>query len=75
MKLTATIVTRYIPATDYLGTRIRAVANGKQVTIPYPYELSGEAVHRAAADAWTKKNGGKVIHSYFANNRYRFVIQ
>jgi hypothetical protein len=43
---------KYTPATDTTGARIIAKCNGKQKSIPYPYELSGEAVHRKAAQAW-----------------------
>lgn len=46
------IRTKYIPATDTKGAKILAVGIGKQKSIPYPYELSGEAVHIKAAQAW-----------------------
>lgn len=48
-----TIRTCYIPPTDSSGARIRATgainANVVSATIPYPYELSGEAAHWSAA--------------------------
>ena len=47
-----TIRTKYIPATDTKGAKILAYGMGKQKSIPYPYELSGEHVHRKAAQAW-----------------------
>ena len=47
-----TIRTHYTPSTDTAGARIIAKCNGRQKSIPYPYELSGEAVHRKAAQAW-----------------------
>lgn len=47
-----TIRTKYIPATDTKGAKILATGMGKQKSIPYPYELSGEHVHRKAAQAW-----------------------
>lgn len=46
------IQTRYLGPTTHRGSRITAWAEGgNRVTIPYPHELSGEAVHRAAAEA------------------------
>ena len=47
-----TLRTKYIPATDTKGAKILAYGMGKQKSIPYPYELSGEAVHIKAAKAW-----------------------
>jgi hypothetical protein len=50
------IVTRYHGATNTRGSRITATdEDGNRITISYPYELSGEAVHRAAADALCAK--------------------
>lgn len=52
------ISTRYKGATDTKGSRIIATdCDGNRVTISYPHELSGEAVHRAAADALCSKMG------------------
>jgi hypothetical protein len=47
-----TLRTKYIPVTDTKGAKILATGMGKQKSIPYPYELSGEAVHIKAAQAW-----------------------
>ena len=49
------IITKYLPATDRRGSRIKATCASGSVTIPYPYELSGQAVHRAAAEALVAK--------------------
>ena len=49
------IVTKYLPATNYRESRIRATCASGAVTIPYPHELSGQAVHRAAAEALVAK--------------------
>lgn len=56
------IFTKYHGPTNYKGARISASdSDGNRVTISYPYELSGEAVHRKVADAlcakmnWTGK--------------------
>ena len=52
------IITKYKGPTDTRVSRIYA-SDGDQnrVSIPYPYELSGEAVHRAAAEALCTKMG------------------
>ena len=52
----AIIRTKYIPATDTTGARIRAFCGGLSASIPYPYELSGEAVHKKSAWAWLEKH-------------------
>lgn len=52
------IQTKYLPATNSRGSRIKAWADGhNNVTIPYPHELSGAEVHRAAAKALCDKLG------------------
>lgn len=52
------IRTKYHGATNTRGSRITASdQDGNKCTIPYPHELSGEAVHRKAADALCKKMG------------------
>lgn len=52
------IVTKYLPCTSTRGSRIKASAEGvKSLTIPYPHELSGEEVHRAAAIELSRRNG------------------
>lgn len=52
------IITKYHGATDTRGSRISATDTDRnRVSIPYPYELSGEAVHRAAAEALCDKMG------------------
>jgi len=66
------ITTKYHGPTDRKGARVSATDNdGNRITISYPYELSGEAVHRKAAEALcTKMNwpgkiaGGSVKHGY-----------
>ena len=49
------IITKYLPTTNSRGSRIKATCSSGSVTIPYPYELSGQAVHRAAAEALAAK--------------------
>jgi hypothetical protein len=44
------IITKYIPATNTRGSRIKAFDCDKNsVVISYPHELSGEAVYKQAA--------------------------
>jgi len=43
------IHSKYIPATNTLGSRIKATCERGSITIDYPHELSGDAVHRKAA--------------------------
>lgn len=45
------IQTKYLPATDFNPSRIKATCSAGSITIEYPHELSGQAVHRAAAEA------------------------
>lgn len=49
------IITKYLPATDYRGSRIKAACSSGSITIPYPHALRGQAVHRAAAEALVAK--------------------
>jgi len=52
------IETRYVGARNVRGARIIASdLDGNRVTISYPYELSGEAVHHKAAQALADKMG------------------
>jgi hypothetical protein len=64
------IQTRYLGATNYRGSRIKASAEGvPAVTIPYPHELDTERAHRSAAAAlaarhdWTQKIHGGALPS------------
>ena len=66
------ITTKYHGPSNVRGSRVSASdLDGNRVTISYPYELSGEDVHRKAADAlcakmgWTGAlAGGAVKHGY-----------
>lgn len=50
------IITKYKGPTNTRGSRIYASdCDGNRVSIPYPHELSGEDVYRAAAVALCKK--------------------
>ena len=45
------IQTKYLPATDSNGSRIKAKCARGSITIPFPYELIGDETHRAAVHA------------------------
>ena len=50
------ITTKYKGPTNTRGSRIYAAdGDGNHMSIPYPYELSGEAVHLEAARALCRK--------------------
>ena len=70
------IVTKYHGATNTRGSRISASdEDGNKVFISYPYELSGEAVHRKAADSLCGKMGWKgELVSGSLKNGYVFVF-
>ena len=58
------ITTKYHGATNTKCSRISASdEDGNRVSISYPYGLSGETVHRQAADALCKKMNwtGKLV--------------
>ena len=45
------IITKFVPATDYRGSRIRAFCERGSIIIGYAHALSSEAAHEAAAKA------------------------
>lgn len=50
------IITKYFGPGNVRGSRIKAIAEGvPALYIPYPHELSGEDVHRKAAQALADK--------------------
>lgn len=49
------ITTKYLPATNTKPSRIKASCERSSITISYPDELSGDAVHIAAKDALVAK--------------------
>ncbi len=70
------IVTKYHGPTNMRGSRITASdEDGNRITISYPYELSGEDVHRKAAQALCDKMswGGELIGGSLKNG-YVFVF-
>ena len=69
------IQTRYFGPSNVKGARIKAWAEAGSVTINYPYELSGQACHRAAAQALADKFGwkSKYLGGCLPNGDYAFV--
>lgn len=51
------IWTKYIPCTNFRGSRIKAEAEGVSVTVPYASELNAERAHDEAALALCAKMG------------------
>lgn len=51
--MTFAIITKYVGPTDTKGSRISArfLVGGGKVSIPFPYVLTSEERHRAAAEA------------------------
>ena len=74
------IHTKYLPATNTRGSRIKATAGAGSVTIPYPHELSGQAVHRAAAEAlcvklnWVSPYCAPLLGGCLPDGSYCFVF-
>ncbi len=74
------IQTRYLAPTNSRGARIKAWAAAGSITISYPYELSGQACHRAAAEALVKKLGwddphyGGLLGGCLPSGDYSFVF-
>ena len=50
------VTTKYIPATNTRGSRIKAEADKFTVTIPYPHDLNGHEVHFRAVAALIEKH-------------------
>lgn len=70
---------KYLSATNTKGTRIKATCGAGSVIISYPYELSGQAVYRAAAEALVNKlewaNGyGELLGGCLPDGSYCFVF-
>lgn len=58
------IITRYLPATNVRDSRIKASCDRGSITVSYPHELSGEAVHRFAVDALIAKFNAEDAKQY-----------
>jgi hypothetical protein len=74
------IITKYLPATNTKGSRIKATCSAGSITISYPHELSGQAVYQAAAEALVSKMGwnthgyGGLLGGGLPNGTYCFVF-
>jgi hypothetical protein len=74
------IQTKFLCPTNTKGARIKASCAAGSITISYPYELSGQAVHRKAAEAlvakldWTHPNYGGLLGGCLPNGDYCFVF-
>lgn len=74
------IQTRYLSPTNTRGARIKATCAAGSITISYPYDLSGQACHRMAAEAlvkkldWTHPNYGKLLGGQLESGDYAFVF-
>ena len=53
------ITTKYLGPTNTKGARIQAAMGDIRVTVPYPHELPGEAVHFEAVKKLCGKMGYK----------------
>ena len=72
------ILTKYLPATNTRGSRIKAsFADNRQssVTIGYPHEFSGAKAHAMAAYALVSKYGYPTINYQVesVNDGYAFI--
>lgn len=57
-----TITTKYLPATNTRGSRIKAsYGYGKGITIPFPYNQNATSAHWMAAEALLTRDGHKGI--------------
>ena len=74
------IQTKYLNPTNSRGARIKATCAAGSITIDYPYELSGQAVYRKAAEALVSKLGwvdtyyGGLLGGCLPNGDYCFVF-
>lgn len=58
------IHTKYLPCTNTLGSRIKATCERGSITIPYPYELSGDERHREAVRQLVSRFCAEDLKSY-----------
>ena len=61
------IITKYLPATNTRGSRIKASCERGSITIDYPHELSGDSAHIAAANALVAKFAKEDAAKYGSN--------
>jgi len=70
------IHTKYLCPTNFRGSRIKATCATGSVTIAYPYDLSGQACHRKAAELLVAKLHwkGELLGGCLPNGDYCFVF-
>ena len=74
------IQARYLAPTNSRGSRIKAWAAAGSITISYPYELSGQACHRKAAEAlvaklgWDDSHYGGLLGGQLDSGDYAFIF-
>lgn len=49
------IITKFLPATNFKGSRIKAICDRGSITTAYPHDLSGDACHIHAVDMLVAK--------------------
>ena len=58
------ITTKYLPATNVRGSRIKASCDRGTITIDYPHDVSGDLCHRRAVDALLAKFAAEDARTY-----------
>jgi len=58
------IKTKYMPATNTRGSRIKATCERGSITIGYPHELSGEDCHWEAVKALCERFAREDVKNY-----------
>jgi len=58
------IYTKYLPATETKGSRIKASCDRGSLTIGYPHEFSGDEVHREAVRQLCRKFIAEDVKKY-----------
>jgi len=58
------IQTKFLPCTDAKDARIKAFCERGSLTVGYPYELSGDAVHQFAVDALVERFCDQDLKAY-----------
>jgi hypothetical protein len=74
------IETKYLPATNFKGSRVKAWCEAGSVTLNWAHELNVEPNHRRAAEAlrakygWTGPFYGKLVSGALPKRGYVFVF-
>ena len=74
------IVTSYIAATNFRGTRIKAIAGGRTLVLPYDSAISVDKNHKYCAELlqleldWFAPKYGELIGGVIPNGDYVWVM-